>query len=69
MATDKPIPTGKADADIAALIASGAAGVETAMKALEIGEHAYFGAVAATEAQPVVTITAVTPCSYDHLPE
>ena len=66
MATENPTQTPNgADEQVQAIIDAGAAGVETAMQALEAGEQAYYGAVAATETQPIVTITAVTPYSYD----
>jgi hypothetical protein len=56
------------DAEVEALISSGAAGVDTALRALESAEQVYYGAVAATESPPVITVTAVSPYSPDATP-
>ena len=53
------------DEDVVAIINSGAAGVDTAIRALEVAEQVYYGAVAATESPAVITITAVSPYSLD----
>ncbi|HTW42396.1 MAG TPA: hypothetical protein VMD79_08770 [Solirubrobacteraceae bacterium] len=53
------------DDEVQAILASGAAGVETAIRALEGAEQVYYGAVAATETGTVITTTNVTPYSPD----
>jgi hypothetical protein len=53
------------DAAVEAILASGAAGVDTALRVFEVAEHAYFGAVAATTSPEVVTTTAVSPYAPD----
>jgi hypothetical protein len=66
--TDRPSQehSKPSDRQVAAIIASGSAGVETAIRALEAGERAYFDAVAATASAPLVTTTAVSPLSHSH---
>lgn len=58
-------PTNPVDDDVAKLINSGSAGVDTAIRALEAAELVYYGAVAATELPTVITTTAVSPHSPD----
>ncbi len=53
------------DEEVEAILTSGAAGVETAIRALEGAEQVYYGAVAATETQLVITTTNVSPYSPD----
>ena len=53
------------DDDVTAIIDAGAAGVDTAIRALEATEKVYYGAVAAMESPMVVTTTAVSPYSPD----
>lgn len=53
------------DDEIQEMLSSGAAGVETAIRALEGAEQVYYGAVAATETPMVITTTNVSPYSPD----
>lgn len=48
------------DDDVAAIVAEGEAGVDTAMRVLEATETAYYGAVAATTSTPAIATASAT---------